>query len=315
MLIAWRDARAAESARLESVCGETHRGFESHSLRHGEPRPGGRGVHPAHAATRHGCRSRSTRLGPRSNTATCRSAPWSCAMAKCSRPATTSASSPATPQLTRRYWRCATRPQKIGHWRLDDCTLVVTLEPCAMCAGAMVNARLGHLIVWGHRSQGRCRGSCFDLLDGAVLNHRVPRTSRRPGGRVRIAARPVLHRPAAGLRSATPQPADQPPERRASSVGRLVARRHSGPCGAGRDRRGRTGHPIRKAWCRWWRLDRGRVGSDGGDRPLDREHDVVGHVSVCRARTRVGPGVRRPVAASRRGARRGTARRSHRSAR
>ena len=37
-LIAWRDARAAESARLESVCGETHRGFESHSLRHGELR-------------------------------------------------------------------------------------------------------------------------------------------------------------------------------------------------------------------------------------------------------------------------------------
>ncbi|MET0412556.1 MAG: nucleoside deaminase, partial [Polyangiaceae bacterium] len=33
-----------------------------------------------------------------------------------------------------------------GHWRLDDCTLFVTLEPCAMCAGAMVNARLGRLV-------------------------------------------------------------------------------------------------------------------------------------------------------------------------
>ena len=49
-LISWRDARAAESARLESVCGETHRGFESHSLRHGEPRARGRGVRHAHAA-------------------------------------------------------------------------------------------------------------------------------------------------------------------------------------------------------------------------------------------------------------------------
>ena len=34
----------------------------------------------------------------------------------------------------------------VGHWRLDDCALVVTLEPCAMCAGAMVNSRLGHLV-------------------------------------------------------------------------------------------------------------------------------------------------------------------------
>src|SRR5688572_5895618 len=35
---------------------------------------------------------------------------------------------------------------QVGHWRLDDCTLVVTLEPCAMCAGAIVNGRVGHLV-------------------------------------------------------------------------------------------------------------------------------------------------------------------------
>ena len=35
---------------------------------------------------------------------------------------------------------------QLGQWRLDECTLYVTLEPCAMCAGAMVNARLGHLV-------------------------------------------------------------------------------------------------------------------------------------------------------------------------
>ena len=64
----------------------------------------------------------------------------------------------------------------IGHWRLDDCILVVTLEPCAMCAGAMVNARLGHLVIGAIDPKAGAAGSCFDLLDGAVLNHRVPTT-------------------------------------------------------------------------------------------------------------------------------------------
>jgi tRNA(adenine34) deaminase len=62
----------------------------------------------------------------------------------------------------------------VGHWRLDDCVLVVTLEPCAMCAGAMVNARLGQLVVGATDPKAGAAGSCFDLLDGAVLNHRVP---------------------------------------------------------------------------------------------------------------------------------------------
>jgi tRNA(adenine34) deaminase len=64
----------------------------------------------------------------------------------------------------------------VGHWRLDDCTLVVTLEPCAMCAGAMVNARLGHLVYGAHDPKAGAAGSCFDLVDSPMLNHRVPRT-------------------------------------------------------------------------------------------------------------------------------------------
>jgi tRNA(adenine34) deaminase len=64
----------------------------------------------------------------------------------------------------------------IGHWRLDDCVLVVTLEPCAMCAGAMVNARLGHLVIGAADPKAGAAGSCFDLLDGLLLNHRVPTT-------------------------------------------------------------------------------------------------------------------------------------------
>jgi tRNA(adenine34) deaminase len=65
----------------------------------------------------------------------------------------------------------------IGHWRLDDCTMVVTLEPCAMCAGAMVNARLGHLVYGARDPKAGAAGSCFDLVDSPILNHRVPRTT------------------------------------------------------------------------------------------------------------------------------------------
>ena len=64
----------------------------------------------------------------------------------------------------------------IGHWRLDDCTLVVTLEPCAMCAGAIVNSRLGTLIYGATDPKAGAAGSCFDLVDSDVLNHRTPRT-------------------------------------------------------------------------------------------------------------------------------------------
>jgi tRNA(adenine34) deaminase len=65
----------------------------------------------------------------------------------------------------------------VGHWRLDDCTLVVTLEPCVMCAGAMVNARLGALVYGAADPKAGASGSCFDLTDTAVLNHRVRRTT------------------------------------------------------------------------------------------------------------------------------------------
>ena len=65
---------------------------------------------------------------------------------------------------------------RIGHWRLDDCVMVVTLEPCAMCAGAMVNGRLGHLVYGATDPKAGAAGSQFDLVDAPALNHRVPRT-------------------------------------------------------------------------------------------------------------------------------------------
>jgi tRNA(adenine34) deaminase len=66
---------------------------------------------------------------------------------------------------------------EIGHWRLDDCTLVVTLEPCAMCAGAMVNGRVGHLVYGASDPKAGAAGSQFDLVDSELLNHRIPRTT------------------------------------------------------------------------------------------------------------------------------------------
>jgi tRNA(adenine34) deaminase len=65
----------------------------------------------------------------------------------------------------------------IGHWRLDDCTLVVTLEPCPMCAGAIVNGRLGRLVYGAADPKAGAAGSRFDLVDSPLLNHRVPRTT------------------------------------------------------------------------------------------------------------------------------------------
>jgi tRNA(adenine34) deaminase len=63
--------------------------------------------------------------------------------------------------------------QHIGNWRLDRCTLYVTLEPCAMCAGAMVNARLGRLVYGASDPKAGAVDSHFNLLNGAVLNHEV----------------------------------------------------------------------------------------------------------------------------------------------
>jgi tRNA(adenine34) deaminase len=61
----------------------------------------------------------------------------------------------------------------LGQWRLDECTMYVTLEPCAMCAGAAVNARLGRLVYGAHDPKAGAVTSHFGLLDGEVLNHRV----------------------------------------------------------------------------------------------------------------------------------------------
>ena len=66
---------------------------------------------------------------------------------------------------------------KLGRWRLEDVTVVVTLEPCAMCAGAMVNARLGRLVFGAMDAKAGAVGSRYHLLADPRLNHEVPVTS------------------------------------------------------------------------------------------------------------------------------------------
>ena len=56
--------------------------------------------------------------------------------------------------------------ERLGRWRLDDCTLYVTLEPCAMCAGAMVNARLGRLVYAAVDPKAGAVDSHYQLLRG-----------------------------------------------------------------------------------------------------------------------------------------------------
>lgn len=59
-----------------------------------------------------------------------------------------------------------------GRWRLDGCTLVVTLEPCAMCAGAVVLARLDRLVYGAVDPKAGAVGSLWDLVRDRRLNHR-----------------------------------------------------------------------------------------------------------------------------------------------
>ena len=63
--------------------------------------------------------------------------------------------------------------QIIGHWRLDGVTLYCTLEPCTMCAGAMVLARLPRLVYAAVDLKAGAAGSITDLLRHPKLNHRV----------------------------------------------------------------------------------------------------------------------------------------------
>ena len=66
--------------------------------------------------------------------------------------------------------------QVIGNYRLMECELFVTLEPCAMCAGAMIHARLGRLVYAAADPKAGAAGSVLDVLNHPRLNHRMAMT-------------------------------------------------------------------------------------------------------------------------------------------
>ena len=67
--------------------------------------------------------------------------------------------------------------KKEGDWRLEDCTLYVTLEPCPMCAGAIVQARIPRVVVGCMNPKAGCAGSILNLLDMPEFNHQVELTT------------------------------------------------------------------------------------------------------------------------------------------
>ncbi len=88
--------------------------------------------------------------------------------------------------------------QALGRWRLSDCTVYVTLEPCCMCAGLMVNARVGRCVYGATDAKAGALGSLYDLNADSRLNHRFNVTA----GVLADECRAVLSSYFAGLRGA-----------------------------------------------------------------------------------------------------------------
>ena len=63
--------------------------------------------------------------------------------------------------------------KKLGRWNLSGCTLVVTLEPCVMCAGAVVNSRISTVVFGAYDKRFGCAGTVYNLASDEKLNHRA----------------------------------------------------------------------------------------------------------------------------------------------
>lgn len=63
--------------------------------------------------------------------------------------------------------------KKLGDWRLEGCTMYVTLEPCQMCAGAMMQARLTKAVIGSMNAKAGCAGSVLNILEMDGFNHKV----------------------------------------------------------------------------------------------------------------------------------------------
>ena len=63
--------------------------------------------------------------------------------------------------------------KKLGDWRLEGCTMYITLEPCQMCAGAIVQARVDQVVIGSMNAKAGCAGSVLNLLQMPEFNHQV----------------------------------------------------------------------------------------------------------------------------------------------
>lgn len=63
--------------------------------------------------------------------------------------------------------------KKLGDWRLENCTMYVTLEPCQMCAGALVQSRISKAVIGCMNPKAGCAGSVLNLLQMKAFNHQV----------------------------------------------------------------------------------------------------------------------------------------------
>ena len=63
--------------------------------------------------------------------------------------------------------------KKLGDWRLEGCTMYVTLEPCQMCAGALVQSRIDEVVIGSMNPKAGCAGSVLNLLEVEKFNHQV----------------------------------------------------------------------------------------------------------------------------------------------
>lgn len=61
----------------------------------------------------------------------------------------------------------------IGDWRIEDCTMYVTIEPCPMCSGAIVQSRIPRVVFGARNTKAGCAGSVLNILQEPKLNHRV----------------------------------------------------------------------------------------------------------------------------------------------
>ena len=67
--------------------------------------------------------------------------------------------------------------KRLGDWRLEECTLYVTLEPCQMCAGAIIQSRVTRVVVGCMNPKAGCAGSVLNLLDVKAFNHQAELTT------------------------------------------------------------------------------------------------------------------------------------------